>query len=118
MCYYGLPSDCRKKISTWDIYVDTTHILQKGMVLILVSNLSVNMRLTHKLSIIIFMGLFFVFSFFVRGNNREEDKQTEKVVKLLNTPSYNLTSSSNDFPPAYDSTFETPLWQYQVRDHP
>jgi len=61
MCYYGLPSDCRKKISTWDIYVDTSNILQKASVLILISNLTVNIKkIKRKFIIFLYLCLFFI----------------------------------------------------------
>ena len=60
MCHYNLPSDCCLKINTWDIYVDTTNILQKGSVIILISNFTENIKKIRKWIIALYLGLFFV----------------------------------------------------------
>ena len=61
ICYFDLPSDCRRNINTWDIYLDISNILQKGSVLILISNLTENFtRIVNKLTIFIYIFLFFI----------------------------------------------------------
>ena len=60
MCHYNLPSDCRTKINTWNVYVDTTNILQKGSFIILISNFTENIKKINKWIISLYLGLFFV----------------------------------------------------------
>lgn len=61
MCYYDLPSDCRKTINNWNIYENTTNILEKGMVLILISNLTINIKkIVRKLSLLLYIILFLI----------------------------------------------------------
>ena len=60
MCHYNLPSDCRTKINTWNVYVDTTNILQKGSVIILISNFTENIKKINKWIKALYLGLFFV----------------------------------------------------------
>ena len=56
MCYYNLPTDCRKKNNNWNIYENTTNILEKGMVLILISNLTINIKkIVRKLSLLLYI---------------------------------------------------------------
>ena len=61
MCHYSLPSDCHKHINNWNIYDDTTNILQKGFILISVSNLNENIKkLKNKAFLFIYVSLFLI----------------------------------------------------------